>query len=121
MTTHALRFARIATLLLSCAGAVAWAFYMYRAGCTADLKGGSWGDHQLALETEMIAFAYGLAACLMLGLFAALSTASGIGRRTVSFLSVGLLGLVLMLGGGFFVETEGIRACAPSSIQPKLP
>ena len=121
MTTHALRFARIATLLLSCAAALAWAFYMYRAGCTADLKGGSWGDHQLALEIEMLAFAYGLAACVLLGLFAALSTASGTGRRSVVFLATGFLGFTLILGGGFFIETTGVQACSPSSVQPNRP
>jgi hypothetical protein len=120
MTPHALRFARVAAVLLSCAGAVAWAYYMYRAGCTADLKGGSWGDHQLALELEFLAVAYGLAASLLLALFAAMSTASGATRRAVTFLGVGLLSLALILGAGFFVETEGIKACAPTGIQPRL-
>ncbi len=114
MNAHTRQILRAVLFLAFMATADAWAYYMYRAGCMADLKGGTWGNHQLALETEMLAVAIGLAACALLGALLASATGYDAKRRTVWFLGGVLTGVVVIFAAGFYIETEGIRVCAPT-------
>jgi hypothetical protein len=91
----------------------AWAYYTYSAGCLADLKGGSWGNPQLALEAQLLGVSFGIAACALLGAFLSYSPESSTRRRAVQFIVGMLSGVLVMLGVGYFIEDRATQACAP--------
>jgi hypothetical protein len=114
MNAHTRQVLRILWLLALLGALGAWAYYTYRAGCIADLKGGSWGEPRLAVETELLGVLFGLAACTLVGAYLAYSPQSSVRRRAVQFI-IGMLSSVLvLLGVGYFVETQGTQACTPA-------
>ena len=113
MNTRTRQVLRTLWLLAFLGTLAAWAYCTYRAGCIADLKGRTWGEPRLAVETELLGVLFGLVACALLGSFLAYSPQSSVRRRAVQF-TVGMLsGVLVLLGVGYFIETQGTQACAP--------
>ena len=114
MNAHTRQVLRILWLSAFLGALGAWAYYTYHAGCIAALQGGTRGEPRLTVETELLGVLFGLVACALLGAFLAFSPQSSVRRRAVQF-TVGMLSSVLvLLGVGYFIETQGTQACAPT-------
>ena len=112
MTDSTLRLARVAAVCLFVAAAAVWAYQVLAAACTADLKGGAWGNPTLALELETQAVLLGLAASGMLGVaFALFATPGSVATRAFRFLAGAIVCFGVLLVAGFFLEIQSTTSC----------
>ena len=104
------RLTVLASALACLAAFVAALSLSYKAGCAADLKGGTWGDPFRALQFENWSVA-----CLFFGWLAGLPAAGM--QRTKARKQIGIAVLVLLAPtlwiGGFWLEVIGNTACMP--------
>ena len=104
----------IALALIAVLALVAWAYFLYRSGCIADLKGGTWGDPNSALDFEARGIAFGVLACtavaLIVGTYRRVSLVERIGWIFVSW----VFGFFFLVVVGISIEFHGITSCKPS-------
>ena len=113
MTESALKLARVAAMCLFVAATAAWAHQIHLAGCTADLKSGTWGNPALALEIESRAVLFGLLASGMLGIALALTATPGaIANRTFRFFAGAVVCFGILLVAGIYIEAQSTASCA---------
>ena len=108
-----MKIARLIALCLFVAASAAWAYQLHLAGCTADLKGESWGNPDLALEIEAQGFLFGLLASGMMGAALALSVEPiAPSSRTLRFIAGAGVCFVILLVAGFYIEEQSTASCS---------
>jgi hypothetical protein len=104
------RLVVMASALICLAGFAAALFLSYRAGCAADLKGGTWGDPIRALELENWSVT-----CAFLGWLAGLPGA--VMQRIKVRQRIGIAVLLMLAPtlwiASFWLEGIGSTACIP--------
>jgi hypothetical protein len=113
MTAVPSRYVRI-TLVL-CAGAciATSLFFMYRAGCAGDLKGGALGDPLKALAIESNGVALGWLAAVLLAAVASTLPWSHTIHRVTAVIFALVVGWGVMTISGIHFETQGVQSCFP--------